>query len=163
MDSVSPADQATAAQTHAEVSGATPISDHPDQLDIQAESQINPETEAVIQQYFAAFNAADFAATAKLFAPEGVLYPPFESAVVGQAAIEAYLVREAQGMTIELRQCVEAQTETDAIEVQVAGKVQMPLFAVNVRWTFALNHNLEILSVRIKLLAALEDLLRMKQ
>jgi hypothetical protein len=163
MDRVSPADQVTADQTYPDTTQPMLAPDQPDQTDAQPESQIDCETEAVIQQYFETFNTGNFAAIAGLFAPEGALYPPFESAVVGPDAIAAYLNQEAQGMTIEARQCVQNLTETGEIEVQVAGKVQTPLFGVNVRWLFELNDRLEILSVRIKLLAALEDLLKLKQ
>jgi hypothetical protein len=136
------------------------------QTDAQLESRIDPEVEAVIQRYFETFNAGNFPATAALFATEGAMHPPFESAVVGQDAIAAYLDREAKGMQIEARQLVQGfvqeLAETDETAVNVAGKVQTPLFGVNVRWTFSLNDRLEILSVRIKLLAALEDLLKLK-
>lgn len=131
------------------------------------ESRVDPDVEAVIDRYFETFNAGNFEATAALFAPEGALCPPFETAVVGQKAIAAYLKQEAEGMQIELRQCVQEtatsdQTATDETAVKVAGKVQTPLFGVNVTWAFRLNNSREIISVRIKLLAALEDLLKLK-
>ncbi|WP_088892506.1 YybH family protein [Leptolyngbya ohadii] len=127
------------------------------------ESRIDPEVEAIITKYFETFNAGDFAETAALFAEEGAMFPPFESAVVGPEAIAAYLRQEAQGMKIEVRQCVQETLETGITEVKVAGKVQTPLFGVNVTWMFGLNDRLELLAVRIKLLAALEDLLKLKQ
>lgn len=141
--------------------------------DTPLESRIEPEIEAIIHRYFETFNAGDFAATAALFADDGAMFPPFESPVVGAEAIANYLKREAQGMKIEVRQCVQETLETGITEVKVAGKVQTPLFGVNVSWMFGLNgcsavptsggNRLEILAVRIKLLAALEDLLKLKQ
>ena len=120
-------------------------------------------TEPTIAHYFETFNAADFEATANLFAPDGELHAPFESPIAGQEAIVAYLEQEAKGMRLEPRQFVSQILETGETEVKVSGKVQTPLFGVNVTWTFVLNERSEIVMAGVKLLAALEDLLKLKQ
>lgn len=122
----------------------------------------NTHIDGVISQYFETLNAGNFEATAALFASDGVLHPPFESAVVGRDAIVTYLETEARGLRLfPMHQTIEA-TDTDTIQCRVTGKVQTPLFGVNVGWFFVFNRNSEILSVEVKLLAALEELLTLK-
>ena len=119
-------------------------------------------TESTVVQYFETFNADNFDATANLFTVEGALHAPFESPIVGREAIAADLEKEAKGMRLEPLQSVSQVLETGETEVKVSGKVQTPLFGVNVTWTFVLNERSEIVMAGIKLLAALEDLLKLK-
>jgi limonene-1,2-epoxide hydrolase len=119
--------------------------------------------ERTLSQYFATLNAENFQAVADLFAEDGVLRPPFESEVVGHEAIVAYLEKEAQGLQLRpLRKTTEA-AESGHVCYQIVGKVQTSLFSVNVGWTFMLNSAAEICSVEVKLLAALQELLRLKK
>ncbi|MBI4780037.1 MAG: nuclear transport factor 2 family protein [Oscillatoriophycideae cyanobacterium NC_groundwater_1537_Pr4_S-0.65um_50_18] len=115
-----------------------------------------------VVKYFATFNAEDFRGAASLFAETGKLYPPFEAPVVGQEAIAAYLKKDAKGMKA-LPNHGTLQTLDGDTEAKVAGKVQTPLFSVNVSWHFVLNSQAEILTVRVKLLAALEELLHLQK
>ena len=117
--------------------------------------------EPVVWQYFETFNRGDFAATASLFAPEGTLHPPFESPIVGQEAITAFLQAEAQGMTLQPREGTSETTEAQT-KFQINGKVQTRLFSVNVAWHFTLNQRPEIEYVRIKLLASPQELLKLR-
>ena len=119
-------------------------------------------TEPTLLHYFETLNAGEFEACAALFAADGVMYAPFESGIIGPEAIAAYLQQEAQGMKLEPRQGVDKSLENDCIEVQVTGKVQTPLFGVNVSWFFILNQQREIASTRIKLLASPQELLNMR-
>lgn len=112
--------------------------------------------------YFATINAEEFQATADLFAEEGVLYPPFESAIVGREAIDAYLAREAKGIKLLPDRVITYIETIEATLYRIMGKVQTPLFSVNVAWEFKLSSQLEILSVKIELLAKLEELLLKK-
>ena len=118
--------------------------------------------EPVIWQYFETFNRGDFAATASLFAQEGALHPPFESPIVGQEAIAAFLQAEAQGMTLQPREGTFEATEAQA-KFQINGKVQTRLFSVNVAWHFILNQHPEIVYVRIKLLASPQELFKLRE
>ena len=120
-------------------------------------------TEPTILRYFETLNARDFEAGAALFAPDGVMYPPFESGITGSAAIANYLQQEAQGMNLEPREGIINFVENDCLEVQVAGKVQTSLFGVNVSWLFVLNQQREILTTKIKLLASPQELLNMRR
>ena len=120
-------------------------------------------TEPTILRYFETLNAGDFEAGAALFAPDGVMYPPFESGITGSAAIANYLQQEAQGMNLEPREGIINPVENDCLEVQVAGKVQTSLFGVNVSWLFVLNQQREILTAKIKLLASPQELLNMRR
>ena len=133
---------------------------------------IDTLAEATIRTYFESLNAGNFQATTNLFATEGQLLPPFESPIVGQEAIRAYLEAEAQGLLAlpqEMQACALPEpTSPDAIApdstcINVLGKVQTSLFTVNVKWRFQLNAQAEILSVEVKLLASLQDLLRLKR
>ncbi|MBW4465815.1 MAG: ketosteroid isomerase family protein [Pegethrix bostrychoides GSE-TBD4-15B] len=131
-----------------------------------AESHQSKAAKQQILAYFAALNTGDFLASAELFAEDGQLLPPFESAIVGQAAIAEYLKAEAKGMQAVV-QSVDAQplSETTQMmtQIQVIGQVQAPLFVVNVGWLFVVNERSEIVSLKIKLLAALKDLLHLKR
>ncbi|PPS45343.1 nuclear transport factor 2 family protein [Chroococcidiopsis sp. TS-821] len=119
-------------------------------------------TEPTILRYFETLNAGDFDATATLFARDGTLKAPFESPIVGQAAIAAYLHKEAQNMILSPSQGV-IEPQEDAIKVQVAGKVQTSWCGVNVAWTFLLNQQREIVAATVKLLASPQDLLTMQR
>ena len=119
-------------------------------------------SEPTICRYFETFNAQDFQATASLFAPDGALYPPFEAAVVGQEAIADYLSREAKGMKTLPQQETIRHLENGSTEYRVMGKVLTSLFSVNIAWDFVVDSQSQIVSVQVKLLAALEELLKLK-
>lgn len=120
-------------------------------------------TEPTIVSYFETLNAGDFEATSALFAADGAMHPPFESAIVGPAAIAAFLQQEAQGMKLEPREGIAQTLENEQTQVQVAGKVQTPLFGVNVSWLFILNQQREITTAKIKLLASPQELLNIRR
>ncbi len=116
-----------------------------------------------ISTYFSSLNAGDFASTAALFAADGVMYAPFESGIVGAEAISAYLQQEALGLTAEPAQGIVESQENDLVQIRVNGKVQMPLFGVNVSWLFNLNAQQKIVSVTVKLLASPQELLSLRR
>lgn len=123
-------------------------------------------TRPVILNYFEALNAGQFAAAAALFAPDGVMYPPFEEGIEGPEAIADYLATEAKGMMLQPREGVTEPIEAEGrvlMEVQVTGRVQTSLFSVNVRWTFTLMPDDQIAAVTIKLLASPEELLKLRR
>ena len=115
-------------------------------------------TEPVILGYFERLNAGDFEGTAALFAADGAMLPPFESPVVGPDAIAAYLQQEAQGMQLYPREGIQQTLEDGYIQFQVSGKVQTPVFGVNVSWVLVLNPQRQIFSATIKLLASAQEL-----
>lgn len=120
-------------------------------------------TEPVITRYFETLNHQNFLETAQLFASDGTLTPPFEKAIIGQEAIANYLQQEAKEMTLcPLQEALEA-TETSNIKAEIKGKVTTPLFTVNVAWIFILNNQKEIISVEVKLLASLEELVKLRR
>ncbi|WP_009630262.1 nuclear transport factor 2 family protein [Synechocystis sp. PCC 7509] len=125
----------------------------------QAIAGINNTT---ISNYFQALNS-DFDATAALFAPDGVMYAPFESGLVGRDAIALYLQQEALGLLAEPHQGIIESQENDLVQIRVSGKVQMPLFGVNVSWLFVLNSQQQIVSVTVKLLASPQELLNLRR
>lgn len=120
-----------------------------------------------ILQYFETFNADNFEATSQLFAPEGMLQPPFEAIVIGQSAIAAYLSQEAKGFILLPQQGQKSLERNDLengdIEFLVLGKVQTPWFTVNVSWTFILNSSQQIVLVKVNLLAALQELMHLRR
>lgn len=146
--------------------GSVPVGNMPADATVDtvaSEPSIAGLSQPVITQYFQTLNAGDFEATARLFAEEGALYAPFESAVVGPEAIAAYLKKEAKGIKALPHAGVAEPIETGDLEIKVTGKVQTSLFTVNVAWYFVLDAQAKILAVRVKLLAALEELLHLKQ
>ena len=120
-------------------------------------------SEPAICRYFETFNAQDFQATASLFAPDGALCPPFETAVVGQAAIADYLEKEAKGMKALPQQETIQPLENGSVEYRVTGKVLTSLFSVNIAWKFVIDPQSKISTLQVKLLAALEELLKLKR
>ena len=118
---------------------------------------------ATIYQYFDALNAGNYEAVSQLFALDGQLHPPFESAIEGRQSIATYLATEAKDMKLEPKQTHLEQQADGFVQVQVQGKVQTPIFGVNVGWDFLLNRDGEIRRVEVKLLAALQDLLAFKR
>jgi hypothetical protein len=119
-------------------------------------------SKAIVSRYFDLLNAGDFQAVAALFADDGVLNPPFDSPVVGREAIVQYLETEAKGLQVFPTQYRRERLEDGLEEYHVGGKVQTSLFGVNVGWKFVLNSAADILSVKVKLLASLEELLKLK-
>ena len=115
-----------------------------------------------ISHYFELLNAGDFCSTAALFAPDGVMYAPFESGIVGKDAIASYLQQEALGLKAEPHQGIIESQENDLVQLRVNGKVQMPLFGVNVSWLFILNSQQQIVSITVKLLASPQELLNLR-
>ncbi|MGK7914373.1 MAG: ketosteroid isomerase family protein [Prochloraceae cyanobacterium] len=120
-------------------------------------------SEPVVLRYFETLNAGDFATTASLFALEGALHPPFEEPVVGREAIAAYLKAEAEGMTLYPSQGIVETLEDNQIRVEIQGKVKTLVFGVNVAWQFILTPDREILHVQVKLLASLQELLKLRR
>ncbi|MEP1060850.1 MULTISPECIES: ketosteroid isomerase family protein [Cyanophyceae] len=116
-------------------------------------------SEPVILRYFETLNEEAFEATSQLFAVDGVMQPPFEQAIEGQAAIATYLQAEAKGLKLQPRQGVAQAVEDGCTTVEVSGKVQTPIFGVNVSWLFTLNENKELTFAKIKLLASPQELL----
>ncbi|BAU10340.1 hypothetical protein LEP3755_08240 [Leptolyngbya sp. NIES-3755] len=111
-----------------------------------------------ILQYFETLNAGDFDATSELFAIDGAMQPPFEKPITGRDAIATYLKKEAPGLTAIPQAGI--ITEQD---YQITGKVQMPMFGVNVTWYFVLDQNNEITFTRIKLNASPQELAKLRQ
>jgi hypothetical protein len=115
--------------------------------------------ESTILDYIETLNAENYQACADLFAIDGVMYPPFEAGIVGREAIASFLQQEAQAMKLEPNQGIVRASEEGHLEIHVAGKVQTPLFGVNVAWLFLLNDRREIAATKIKLLASPQELL----
>jgi ketosteroid isomerase-like protein len=129
--------------------------------------EIEGISETTILRYFETLNAGDFDGTAALFAPDGVMHPPFESDLVGHQAIAQYLKAEAKDLKASPRQgIIEPIEGEDSIansQVKVSGTAQTSWCGVNVSWQFILNENKEILYTRIKLLASPQELLQLKR
>lgn len=129
----------------------------------QTIQQIAGITESTIIRYFDTLNTENYPACADLFATDGVMYPPFEEGIVGREAIASFLHQEAKGMKLEPSQGNTQALEDGCLEIQVVGKVQTPLFGVNVAWFFLLNTQQEIAATKIKLLASPQELLSLKR
>ncbi|WP_414544161.1 ketosteroid isomerase family protein [Nostoc sp. CCY0012] len=127
------------------------------------EFQIEGIAESSILSYFQTLNAGEFPATAALFADDGVMYPPFESGIVGPSAIATYLQQEAENIQAFPRQGTAETLENGHIQVQVIGKAQTSWCGVNVKWLFTLNQQQQILSTNIKLLASPQELLSLRR
>jgi hypothetical protein len=120
-------------------------------------------TEPVVLSYFQSMNAGEYEATAALFAQTGEMHPPFEQPIVGPEAIASYLKTEAKGMQLSPRQGIEETLLNDQKQFQVTGKVQTPVFGVNVSWIFVISPSGEIVYAKIKLLASPQELLKLRR
>ena len=122
----------------------------------------------VTEEYFRSFNQNQFEQTAALFSEDGELLPPFESPIVGEQAILAYLEKEAGNITAFPERWERREGESDRPHIVVTGKVNAIIFKVNVAWYFILSSGDEtsapsqIERVRIKLLASPKELLGMQ-
>jgi hypothetical protein len=123
---------------------------------------IDKISEPTILQYFETLGAENFTATAALFAADGELHPPFETAIVGPEAIATYLQAEAQGLTLAPREGETLAKAGGHLDVQIIGKVSTALFTVNVAWQFTLNSHRQIVYARVKLLASPQELLALR-
>ncbi len=130
---------------------------------ITEEFSIEGITEATILRYFQTLNAGEFAATAALFAEDGVMYPPFESGFVGPDAIAAYLEQEAKDIKADPHKGITEILANEQIQVQVAGKALTSWCGVNVLWLFILNQQRQITEVKIKLLASPQELIALRR
>lgn len=116
-----------------------------------------------ILRYFETLNAEEFEATSQLFAIDGAMQPPFEQPIIGREAIAAYLQKEALGITALPQAGISQTTDQNRIEFQITGKVQMPMFGVNVTWYFTLDANEQLMFTRIKLNASPQELMKLRQ
>jgi len=119
-------------------------------------------TKPAVLRYFETLNAGDFAATANLFAEDGVLHAPFEQPIIGKSSIGTYLKTEAPGMQLEPQQGISQNLADGTVEVHISGRVQTSAFGINVGWLFVLNSHQEILAVTVKLLASPQELLNLR-
>lgn len=133
------------------------------QSEIGSCSSLSLLTHPTVSSYFDLLSAANFQEIANLFAPDGQLLPPFESAITGKTDILTYLEAEAQGFQAFPQEFTQQLMPTGQVSVEVTGKVQTPQFTVNVKWQFLLSDSSEILKLKLKLLATLKDLLQLKR
>jgi hypothetical protein len=116
--------------------------------------------EPTIAAYFNGLNSGEFAATAELFTESGRLDPPFENPIEGRDAIAKYLETEAKGMIFCPESGALLLKDNALDQYHVQGKVKTNYFTINVSWLLQLNTEKKILLVEVKLLAALEELLK---
>jgi hypothetical protein len=129
----------------------------------KTELQIEGITQPTIISYFQTLNAGEFQATAALFADDGVMYPPFESGIVGPDAIATYLKQEAENIQACPRQGIIETLEDGHLKAQVTGKAYTSWCGVNVTWLFTLSQHQQIISTKIKLLASPQELLALRR
>jgi ketosteroid isomerase-like protein len=126
-----------------------------------AQDLLQLQAEPTIEAYFTAFNEGNFGAVAALFAADGGLKAPFEEPIQGREAIEAYLREEANNMKASPQEMASLELD-DLRQVIVKGTVRAIVFNVNVRWTFLLNQDDEIVQAEVKLLASMQELMTMR-
>lgn len=135
-----------------------------------AEGQIEGIDQPVIAAYFDALNGENYDALAELFSETGVLQPPFDDPLMGRPAIANYLKTEAVGMRAYPAKGLLLETAHQSVDsqggdrtYQIRGRVQLPLFSVNVAWQFRLNPEDKIIAVTVDLLATLEELIQYRR
>jgi hypothetical protein len=141
---------------------AAPENAHSQAMGALTPDEIDGVEEPIVLRYFETLNRGDFEATSALFATDGVLQPPFETEVRGPAAIAAYLQKEAVGIILYPHQGVAEALEDGCIDYEVMGRVQTSLFSVNVAWKFIVSPQKKILLAKVKLLASLQELTKLR-
>jgi hypothetical protein len=132
-------------------------------IDLDLVTTIDGIEEPTIAAYFSTLNRGNFTAAADLFATTGCLNPPFEGSIEGRAAIANYLETEARGMILCPEFGVLLIKDNEVAQYHIQGQVKTNYFTINVTWLFQLNLDREILLVEVKLLAALDELLKFKK
>lgn len=125
--------------------------------------EIDGVSHPTVLSYFETLNAGAFDATSELFAIDGVMQPPFEQPITGRDAIAEYLHREAIGITAQPLQGTVQPNENGEVEFEIVGRVQTPVFSVNVTWRIILNANDEVCFTRIKLNASPKELMNLRR
>lgn len=115
-----------------------------------------------ITSYFATLNQEQFDLTAQLFSEQGQLNPPFDTPLIGQAAIANYLKQEATDMSLQPASETSQTLDNGQTDVEVRGKVSTSTFSVGVVWNFLIAENGEIDLVKVNLLASLKELLHLR-
>jgi hypothetical protein len=128
--------------------------------DLELLVKIEGIDEPTIAAYFVRLNSGDYQGTAALFTDRGQLAPPFENAIEGRAEIAVYLETEAGGMSFWPESGALLIRDNNLAQYHIQGKVKTNYFTINVSWLIKLNADKEILLVEVKLLAALEELLK---
>lgn len=155
-------DSAGVSQTQKETTGPDVV---PAEATARTQVQIEGVTHPTILGYINNMNANDFEAAVSLFAPDGVLQPPFQKPISGREAILMYMRGECQGLKMMPRQGVVESPEDGYTPIKVTGKVQTPWFGnsvgMNIAWRFLLNSQDQIFFVAIDLLASPKELLNL--
>lgn len=115
-----------------------------------------------ITSYFVTLNQEQFDLTAQLFSEQGQLIPPFDTPLVGQAAIANYLKQEATDMSLQPVSEASQVLDNGQTDVEVKGKVSTSTFSVDVVWNFLISESGEIDLVKVNLLASLKELLHLR-
>ncbi len=126
-------------------------------------TEIQKNCEKTIEQYFESLNLGQYKNTVSLFAGNGVMHPPFESGIIGRDAILSYLNKEAIDIKAYPHEVASEILEDNLAQIQVTGKVDTPWFGINASWLFITNEKLQILDVKIKLLASPQELISLRQ
>lgn len=120
-----------------------------------------------VLSYIDNMNAFDFMSAAELFADEGALQPPFQTPIVGKAAILTYMREECVGLKMLPERGISEQIDDGYTQIKVTGKVQTPWFGANVgmniAWRFLLDPQGKIFYVAIDLLASPKELLNLRR
>jgi SnoaL-like domain len=132
-------------------------------IDLDSPIAIAGIEEPTITAYFSTLNQGEFTATAELFAATGCLTPPFEGSIEGREAIAKYLDKEARGMILCHLSGAMLIRDDRLAQYHIQGQVKTNYFSINVSWLIQLNSEREIVLVEVKLLAALEELLKFKK
>lgn len=131
----------------------------------RTQAQIEGVNHSTILGYIDNMNANDFEAAANLFAPDGILQPPFQKPIAGREAILAYMREECQGLKMMPQRGVVDRVKDEHTPIKVTGKVQTPWFGnsvgMNIAWRFLLNSQDQIVFVAIDLLASPKELLNL--
>jgi hypothetical protein len=137
----------------------------PTQMADRTQTQIEGINHPTILGYIDNMNANDFEAAVNLFAPDGVLQPPFQKPITGREAILTYMREECQGLKMAPQRGVVESAEDGYTPIKVTGKVQTPWFGnsvgMNIAWRFLLNSQSQIVFVAIDLLASPQELLNL--
>ncbi len=110
-----------------------------------------------IMAYFQTLNGEKYKITANLFTEDGVLYPPFEEPIQGREEISNYLESYSKGYEFTPEEITIECANFGNSKYKVIGEMGNKILKVGVAWYFVLDKSGKIISLRMIIIASLDE------
>lgn len=112
----------------------------------------------VVGKYFDSINQGLYRQAVSLFAPKGILAPPFHPQIVGQEQIHEYFLQQPSGLHIETQTFDVSPFHQKRTKVNVSGIVRINQQEINTTWTFLIDKSAKITILQEVILLSLQEL-----